>query len=468
MTEATARLAPAAPVIRLLSRRTAALAGIVVLAVVCRAAGAGDSLSGDEGYSWLVGTAGDAGQFLDRLARFENTPPLFYLLLTPVPLDDEAWLRWPSIVAGVAAVPVLYAAVRALLGTRAGVLAALGLAVAPLAIGYSTYARGFSMATLGVVIAVWACARLATGGGRRWWWLWGLGATLALWSEYYTPLYLAPLVGGLLVLRARPWRETVILGGAPLLTLLPWLGELLHSVDLAGKTKYAPAFPGPSFETARDAVVPLFFGGTSTAHSTGLRTLQFVVAVALVIAAAVLVRRRADGRPAAWLFGGTLAGAFVLHGVAALAAPKTTGIFEVRYMTGLIPLYVALFAGAIDALPWRAAVPAAAVILVAMGAAATVHRYHREVEPNYQGVREATRGARIVLTNSSTVAYYLQDRNALLDRPFGGGPGVESTTRPPYAVADKDEGRGVRSGPGRVVAKVDGAVVRFVGGDGAR
>jgi hypothetical protein len=88
--------------------------------------GAGDRLTGDEGYSWIVRSAPTAASFLDRLARYETTPPLFYRLLTPVRLDDEEWARWPSIAAGIAAVPVLYSAVRALLVTCAGLLAALG------------------------------------------------------------------------------------------------------------------------------------------------------------------------------------------------------------------------------------------------------------------------------------------------------------------------------------------------------
>jgi uncharacterized membrane protein len=64
------------------------------------------------------------------------------------------WVRWPSMAAGVAAVPVLYPAVRALLGARAGLLAALPVAVSPLASAFSDYARGFALSTLGLVVAL--------------------------------------------------------------------------------------------------------------------------------------------------------------------------------------------------------------------------------------------------------------------------------------------------------------------------
>src|SRR3954468_13211329 len=177
-----------------LGDRRVLLAGIVLLALACRLAGIGDRLSADEGYSWLVGNAVYPGDFRDLLAAYENTPPLYYLLLLPLPLhDDEVWLRLPSLIAGVAAVPVLYAAVRALLDTRAALLSALALAVAPYAVSFSNYARGFSLATLGLVVALWGAARLAKGGGPRWWWLYAAGAVGALYSEYVAALCLLPL-----------------------------------------------------------------------------------------------------------------------------------------------------------------------------------------------------------------------------------------------------------------------------------
>ena len=91
---------------------------IIVIGLGLRFVDAGTRLSHDEGYSWLVASAGSAHSFLARLARYENTPPLFYLLLSPLPLDSEVWLRLPSIIAGVAMIPVLYAIVRPLLWHR--------------------------------------------------------------------------------------------------------------------------------------------------------------------------------------------------------------------------------------------------------------------------------------------------------------------------------------------------------------
>src|SRR4051795_1435713 len=228
MYEVGRSLPPCRAVARLGDRRVL-LAAIVLVALACRLAGLGDRLRADEGYSWLVGSAPDPGAFLDLLARYENTPPLFYLLLSPLPLhSDEVWLRLPSLIAGVAAVPALYAAVRALLGTPAALLSALALAVAPYAVSFSNYARGFSLATLGVVIALWAAARLGKGGGPRWWAVYAGGAVVALYSEYTAALFLLPLAVALFAVR----REVRTLGFA-LASFLALLRSEEHTLGFA-------------------------------------------------------------------------------------------------------------------------------------------------------------------------------------------------------------------------------------------
>jgi hypothetical protein len=106
------------------------LGAIFVVALLVRLPGMDHRLLPDEGYTWLVGSAPDARAFLHRLAVYENTPPLYYLLLTPLPLGDEPWIRLPSMLAGLAMLPVLFSAVRPALGVRVALLASLALAIA--------------------------------------------------------------------------------------------------------------------------------------------------------------------------------------------------------------------------------------------------------------------------------------------------------------------------------------------------
>src|SRR5438270_598372 len=101
-----------------------AVGAVLLAAMGLRLVALGSRLSADEGYTWLVSSAHSGGVFLDRLAAFENTPPLYYLLVAPLPDHGEAWLRLPAVVAGVGCVAALWWAVRALAGAHAALLAA--------------------------------------------------------------------------------------------------------------------------------------------------------------------------------------------------------------------------------------------------------------------------------------------------------------------------------------------------------
>lgn len=435
-------------------RRTL-LAAIVVLAVVVRLAGVGDRLSEDEGFSWLVASAPDAGTFLDRLAAYENTPPLFYLLLAPLPLDDEHWLRLPSLVASVAAVPVLYLAVRPLLGTQAALLAALGLAVAPYAVNWANFSRGFMLANLGLVVALWAVVRLAGGATKRWWWVYAGGAIVAIYSEYDALLFLAALIASFAWVAPGRRREVLAFGALPVIALAPWLGEFARSLDALDETKAAPIYPHPGPASLRDSVVPLFTGEHGSASSAVLRTAQFAM-IAAALAAAVTLLARSGKRTALVLFGGTALGTLALHALATLLGPD---IFAQRYLTSLIPLAAALLAGAVVVFPWRHAAAATAALLLALAVAVFVQRHDRELEPDMAPVRALIErsGERAVLTNSARVAFYLRDLEPRLDRPLGFGADEEEACGPrcPIPLAIVDDARapaGVRDGPGRTFA----------------
>ena len=456
--------------------RRLALLGIVALAVVVRLAGLGDRLSDAEGYSWLVASAPSVDVFFDRLADYENTPPLFYALLAPLPHGDEAWLRLPALLPALACVPVAYCVVRPLLGARVALLSALALAVAPFHVSYSNYSRGFMLAALGLLLAAWAVARLAESRRARWWWLYLAGATLALHSEYDALLFLAPLLCLPALWRRRGWKEVVLLGALPLATLLPLAGEMLHGLDQLDVTKLTPPSPDLSPATLRDSLVSLFTGTHGLAGSAVLRALQLVALIgALALSATWLWRR--SGRLAQldpvqrdvafWLLVVVPAAAVVLHAAVSSPGPE---IFDSRYLVGLIPFACALVAVGVEALPWRPATPLAVACLLALAVAVFVQRYDRELQPDVAPAGELVRssGARTALTNSPVVAYYLHDGRAdvRLDRPFGLGneePGcIPAACRRPLAIVeDVRLPGGLRAGPGDV-APFGPIVIRLV------
>lgn len=424
--------------------------GLVVLgALALRLIDAGARLNHDEGYSWLVASAPDAGAFLSRLARFENTPPLFYALLAPLPLDHELWLRLPSILAGTALIPVLYAIVRPLLGSGAALLAAVGLAVAPFAVSYSDYSRGFMLAGLGLLLALLAAQRLALGGSRRWWAVYALAGAAALYSEYYAALYLPAIIGALLVLGAPRRRESVTVGAIPFVAFLPWIPQLVRSMNELGKTKLSFASTSVSFPVVRDAVVPLFFGEHGSAQALSVRSAQAILVLVLLAVACAWLYRKAS-REAFWLLGGVLLAALLLHLV---ASAVETNVFQQRYMTTVIALAAAVMAGAIGLIRWRALLPITAAALALLGIAIAVRRAGREYEPDTPGAVAiaASHGQRTILTNSAVVAFYGRKLHVRLDRPFGLGHGIERTCAPRCVVIDDERYGGARTGPGATI-----------------
>ena len=418
-------------------RARAILPVLILGALGLRLVAVGNRLSNDEGYTWLVASSHGAGSFLDRLAAFENTPPLYYLLTWPLPDSGEPWLRLVSVLAGVGCVAALWWAVRAAAGERAALFAAAALAVAPYAVSFSDYARGFILADLGLVFALGAAL-------RRRWGLYALGAAVALYSEYDSALFLVALTGAVAWSGVAPRREALVRGLLPLLFLVPWIPEIVRAADATGVTKTSPIYPDPSLDTLRDVVVRLTFGEHGAAHAGSLRWLQFA-AIAAVLAIAF---RRAPR--ILWI---TAAGTLVLHAVAHWLGPD---VFAPRYLTELIPLGAAAIGIWIAQSHLAQLRIAAAVALAAMGVAVVVQRSGADDEPDIAAIGRVIAPAakgRTLLSNSAVVAYYLRDLKPRLDRPFGLGPGLEAgcvaRCRAPFLVVDDTRvANSPRVGPG--------------------
>lgn len=313
----------------------AALAAIVALAAVLRGwALARQGFWYDEAITgWLVRTS--PGQLLAAIPRTESTPPLYYLIAwvwARIFGYSEAGLRSLSLVAGVGAVPLAFAAARDLSSRRAGLCAALLVAVNPLLVWYSQEARAYSLLVLAAAASFWLFVRARTSPTPTRLAVWAVVSALALCTHYFAVFVVAPEAVMLLVRRG------------PLLRLRIGLGAFLGAVS-AGLAVLAWAQRGHahwqgSFSLAlRARQVPeeVLAGFQPSATHAVLAAIG--AAVLVCVALATIRGSRGERRAAA------VAAAI---GVTAILVPLTLALLGADYLNtrnvigAVVPLIVAI------------------------------------------------------------------------------------------------------------------------------
>ncbi len=173
-------------------------------------------------------------------AAQDTHPPLYYWTL-------KAWgelfgasalaLRSLSAAWGVAMVLLTFLIGRRLFGTLAASVAALLLAVAPLAVYYSQEVRMYAQVTALGLLAVYAYSRRVN-------WLYALAGSATLYSQYLGISILAALnVHALITWRSRSRREWIgwlVANAAIALVFLPWLPTFIdqqsHALNTSPRT----------------------------------------------------------------------------------------------------------------------------------------------------------------------------------------------------------------------------------------
>jgi hypothetical protein len=130
------------------------------------------------------------------LFRFWNPDctPLDFLLqdLWSLMVGVCPWkLRLLPISFGILCIPMIYCLGKAVWGRRVGLLAALFLALSPFHAWHGQTIRPYALVSLLVLLAMWSCLRIATHGGRKWWFLNLAAGLLLLWAHPFTLFFLA-------------------------------------------------------------------------------------------------------------------------------------------------------------------------------------------------------------------------------------------------------------------------------------
>jgi uncharacterized membrane protein len=173
--------------------------------------------------------------------RGDVHPPLFYLLIRPLALLDlPVWfLRLPSVITGIASLPVAWVVFGKLASDRVRKVAFIIFCLGASGnIFYAQEARMYALLTLLLLSASWALL------ARRWIWL-CVFATALLYTQNYALLYVPSLWLSGLAFDRRTWKPLTLALGLAGLAYLPWLPVLLEQQsNLAGGYWIPPFTPG--------------------------------------------------------------------------------------------------------------------------------------------------------------------------------------------------------------------------------
>lgn len=210
-------------------------AGLLALALLCRAYALGASMTSDEAHSVAVASY-PLSVIPDVVTRYDAHPPAYYALLKAVPAGQRTpiGVRMPSLLLGLVQLLLLFLLGRAMGSPWAGVGFAALAAGSLLLARQSCLARNYMLLTT-LMTGAWLMAVHALEQGG--WWRWTLVGVLmaaSFWTFYFA-LPAALALAAFIVL-ARPGRRGLVgaayAGLLALLLFVPWLPHLQEQLRL--------------------------------------------------------------------------------------------------------------------------------------------------------------------------------------------------------------------------------------------
>jgi mannosyltransferase len=279
------------------------------------------------------------GKMLGLIPTSESTPPLYYCIAwvwVRVFGDGETGLRSLSAVAGVATVPIVYCLGARLSSVRAGMIAAALAACNPLLIWYSQEARAYQLLVLLSAASLLAFTYLLERPTPRSAAAWAILSGLALATEYYAVLVVAPAALWLLYRHRRSRAVQVAIGFVVVVGLA--LVPLVLRQERTGRSKWIAHI---SLARRVKQLVPQFviaFGSPAYGVLEPLAVALAVFGVVLLVTRAAGLERR----------GAYLAGAIALGGLVLSLLLIAAGIDDLltRNLLALwVPAAIAVSAG---------------------------------------------------------------------------------------------------------------------------
>lgn len=205
------------------------VAALTVVGVALRVVLADQSLFADELSTHYVVTGRSLFDAISIVhTDAEITPPLYFALtwLTTRIGDTAELLRLPSLIAGAAAIPLVYLVGVRTVGRRAALVAAALTTLSPFMAYYSAEARGYALVVALVLLSTLALLLAVDGGRTRWWVLYAVCTCAAVYTHYTSVFALAGQLGWLLWAHPQARRPALIASAAAAVAFLPWLSGL--------------------------------------------------------------------------------------------------------------------------------------------------------------------------------------------------------------------------------------------------
>jgi hypothetical protein len=366
-------------------RILAAVAALTVAAAVLRLIAAQQSLFGDELSTWWIVTTNDLDGLVSIIHdRIEITPPLYFVLaeLATQVSESPEWLRAPSLVAGTAAVPIVYVVGARTVGCTAALVAAALTALAPFMIFYGSEARGYQLMTVLVLLSSLALHTAIDSGRARWWVAYAACTAAAAYTHYTCVFALAPQLLWVLWAHPEARRAALLANAAAAVAFLPWLPGLVDDLGMPDSrimSDFSPLTP----HTVRLAIEHWSVGYPYIVSTTELRDLPGVaglslqaLGLALAIAGAAVAAFRRRLRFAS-VHGRLTLVAVVALGVPVAEASATlvgTNVLNARNLAVGWPWFALLLAALLVSAGPRLRLPAAGLVIAgfALGAAKMV------------------------------------------------------------------------------------------------
>ena len=346
------------------------VAALTLVALALRLPQFDQSLFGDELFAYDEVAHRSLGGMLDAILHGpEVTPPFFFLFAwASAQLGDPAiWLRLPSLLAGVALVPVTFALGAMTVGRRAALAGAAVIALSPLAAFYAVEARPYATLALAAAGST-ACLLRALDTHRVGWWAAYSAVSLAAVATHLTAIFVLGAQALWAVVIARDQLKPLIVANVvAAAAFAPWLPRLARD-DVGWLLNLYGSFDASVSEFADEFAHELVgypFLGLDEIPGVAVAAAFLAAVAALLFAAAwSLRRRRGRLRPRELLI--ALLPVAVVAGLFANSALSDRDLVSARNMISALP-YLALAIGALATrLPRPAATVALAVVLGAL------------------------------------------------------------------------------------------------------